>query len=64
MSSRNDIEGHANLSEVMQKMKNTLEALSTAFDKVMGLQDPMSNTQHEVWKITKIHSKKPEFIES
>ena len=64
MSSRNDIERDANLSEVMQKMKNTLEALSAAFDEAMGLQDPMSRTQHEVWKVTKINSKKPEFVDS
>jgi len=63
MSSRNDIEKDSNLSEVMQKMRNTLMALSAAFDQAMGLQDPMDRTQHEVWKVAKTDAKKPQLMD-
>jgi|GEM_PF-6560396 len=63
MSSRNDIEKNSNLSVVMQKMSDTLNALNAAFDKAMGLQDPMDHTQHEIWKINKTGAKKLQLID-
>ena len=51
------------LSMVMQKMKDTLTALGTAFDQAMDLKDPMDQTHHEIGKITEPDTKKRELMD-
>lgn len=64
MSGKNNIESTPNLSDVMLKMRNTLVALSDAFDQAISMQDPIDQTQHEIEDAVNNRSKKQEIIES
>ncbi len=53
----------SNLSMVMQKMSNTLAALSKAFDQAMDLTDPMDRTNNEIGKVTETDAKRRELMD-